>query len=355
MIERMQEKSPLNRRIPIILCIDAEPDPLGGRPGQPVPWRGFQTTFEFSARLRSRCAEITGVPARFSWFLRMDPQIELIYGDPTWAITRHGSIIDAVQKQGDELGLHVHTERWLADQESWLIDHGDQQWTDRCMQSAFAAFHSALGRTCTAFRFGNHFMNEATARLLEPLGVQVDLTLEPGRVPRPGGAASRRAHAGPLPDNSAVPTYPFRPSRSDFLQADPARADGAWMIPLSAGIMGRSRGFRRFVRLCLRGGPVPSGYGVLRLWESWPLVCEALDRLLDEPPRYLAFAIRSHMTRVLPLRLNLERNLKHLLRHPRSEEFVFCTPMDALAVLGLMPKPRTNPCNARNRVEPASP
>ena len=96
--------------IPVVLCIDVEPDPsvwtLGTRP----PWRGYDTLDELLGALRPRLSRHAEA-ARFSWFLRMDPQIAEAFGTPVWIPETWPGRLEQYRKNGDEIGLHTHAWR----------------------------------------------------------------------------------------------------------------------------------------------------------------------------------------------------------------------------------------------------
>lgn len=72
------------RRIPILIIIDCEPDPRQPRLEAPDRWLGFENLFDFLSGQRQRISDATGRTARFSWFWRMDPQIEVAHGSARW-------------------------------------------------------------------------------------------------------------------------------------------------------------------------------------------------------------------------------------------------------------------------------
>src|SRR5215831_2866586 len=199
-------------RIPVILCIDVEPDDRAIKHGESTDWKGFEETLRFFADLRTRLAEGTGAPVRFTWFFRMDPQIGHVYGDPGWVAQRYGDAIKELDAAGDDLGLHTHAWRWDATRNRWITDHGNQNWIKHCIETSFQAFQTAFGRRCLSFRFGDHWMNTETIDLLESLGVEFEMTAEPGRKAAPG-LMPKELYTGMLPDYSTTPTSPFKPSR----------------------------------------------------------------------------------------------------------------------------------------------
>jgi hypothetical protein len=221
-------------KIPVTLCIDVEPDARETDTAGAPAWEGFEQTFELFRSLRPRIAAATGSPVRFAWFFRVDPQVRHSYGDPAWALRRYSSLIETLVAADDEIGLHTHAWRWDEAGGHWVADTSDQDWVDRCVRVGFDAFARVLGRRCRSFRFGDHWMNEATSRLVERLGGWFDLTPEPGlrRFFLPGHSR------GSQPDYSDMPRQPYRPSTSDFR----ARGRGwrrrrLWIVPISTGLM----------------------------------------------------------------------------------------------------------------------
>ena len=158
------------KRIPVLICIDIEPDERTLDPRARLDWTGFEQSYEFFSDLRPRLETATGSPVHFSWFLRMDPQITHTYGSAHWVVTRYARLIDRLQGAGDELGLHVHAWRWDHRSQGWIADLADQTWVDHCVRSSFEAFHTSLKRRCRSFRFGDHWMNDQTLDLLEQIG-----------------------------------------------------------------------------------------------------------------------------------------------------------------------------------------
>ncbi len=167
----------------------------------------------------------------FPGFFALDPQIEHCYGSRSWALSRYGALVQRLEQQGDEIGLHIHPWRWSAESQVWIEDFSDQAWVEHCVRTGLAAFEQSRGRRASSFRFGDHWMNDATLELLESLGVRVDLTIEPGM----NGGQLPEPYTGSLPDYSGVPTSIYQPSTSDFRTPAGANQRGIWLMPLSTG------------------------------------------------------------------------------------------------------------------------
>ena len=320
--------------IPVILCLDVEPDERQISSDTATDWEGFAETFKFFAALRPRLAAATDAPARFSWFFRMDPQIERAYGSPGWVAERYGALIAELAAAGDELGLHTHAWRWAEDLPGWVADHGDQQWINHCLRVAFAAYGRAFGRACDCFRFGDHWMSNETMDLLESLGAQFDLTIEPGRIARPAETLPE-TYTGSLPDYLSVPLRPYRPARQDFRTHSPEHERDLWAIPLSAGrAPGRFTGIKRAakalgIELRKHNDTVP-----LNLELGAPLFRALLDSWLAAAGgTYLALVVRTDACLPARARANVAENMNFILSHPLARSFKFSKPAEAISLL----------------------
>ncbi len=212
------------------MCIDVEPDERLIDPSVQKDWIGFKATFEIFSKLRARVEAATGSPVHFSWFFRMDPQIAITYGSASWAVKRYDSLIREIKRAGDAIGLHAHSWRLNETRDKWIVDFADQDWINHCLVIGFEAFRQSLNETCLYFRFGDHWMNNATSRLIEKLGARFDLTLEPGQT----GGHIAEPFTGEFLDYSQVPRRPYISSRTDFRKPG-SYPRKLWTIPLSAG------------------------------------------------------------------------------------------------------------------------
>jgi hypothetical protein len=320
----------VSRPIPIVVCIDVEPDARQLDPARPEPWRGFEALRAWVGALRSRLPAPAG-PPRFAWFFRVDAQVAEAHGSPAWALTHYARDLEMLRSAGDELGLHSHAYRWDADVRGWIIDHGDQSWVERTVREAFGSFAEALGSRCLTFRFGDHWMNDATVRLLEALGARIDLTLEPG-MPASEGLVAGERHTGATADLTRVPQAPYRPAIHDFRAADPSRRDGLWMMPVTTGrLPAHLRVGRTLFRSLTRAADASFDRLALNLALA-PVLFRALAAPLlaaDSAP-CLVLPLRSD-TGARPRQLaRLQANIDYLLQHPARGRFAFCTPGEAL-------------------------
>lgn len=321
------------REIPVIICLDVEPDEREIDGAVSKDWEGFEESLKYFSGLRPRLEGATGARASFSWFFRMDPQIEHVYGLSWWVVRRYGEAIEQLELAGDEIGLHAHAWRWDAGMLRWVVDHGDQGWVNHCLHTSFEAYRSAFGRRCLSFRFGDRWMNDETMAVLESLGVKFDLTVEPGMRAR-RGIRPRELNTGSLPDYTAAPRWPYRPSRRDFREHSPARGRGLWVVPLSTEkVPGRLAGLKR---AAMAFGIFRGRYEAcqLNLCLDGPVFQAIVSRLLDRPGKsYLTPVARTDIGVCPVARTNMERNVNFLLSHPLVKHFRFVRPAEAIKLL----------------------
>lgn len=322
-------------KLPVIMCIDVEPDARQIAPLERIDWKGFEQAYTFFRQLRPRLEDATGAHVRFSWFLRMDPQIEHTYGSASWVVSRYPEMIEQLQSDGDELGLHIHSWRWDEVKHRWIADHANQSWVEHCVRTSFDAFQRALGRPCQSFRFGDSWMNNETMRLVERLGGKFDLTIEPGHKER------RRPNSGELstgsvPDLRSVPLRPFRPSRRDFRQPDPDGGFDVNVIPLSTA-KPRRPGVKRVLDIKMMAkyhlarftGPSQLNPSINDI-EFKQMIDTIIHHRKDG---YLAPIIRVDGFSKPKQRSNVERNFQNVLSHPLVDRFRFVSPAAAVELL----------------------
>lgn len=328
----------------VVMCFDLEPEDRASlpRPGGPISWGGVEETIEIVDSFRDRLTDLTGSPAHFAWFLRMDPAIEVLHGDASWAAQRFGPQLEALRRKGDTLGLHTHAHRWDEALDDWVVEHGDRAWMQHCLSTAFTAFAASFGEPCVVNRIGDWFMSNETMRELESRGVLVDLTVEPGQRPVETNTPEH-AHTGRLPDYTRAELGPYRPSRHDFRRAarDDEDAGSVWEVPiLAADLRPRTSLPRRALRFARYPGRPP--FRPWPLWsdipgaEFWSLV---QTELASRRHPVAAFATRSH-TPVMPGgRQALTDKFEALLSHSLGARARLETPVEVLRRLGLLGEP----------------
>jgi len=221
------------RTLPVALCIDAEQDDREVDRSDPA-WAGLESLFERLPATRRRLEHLTRAPARLSWFVRADPQVELANGSAGWAFANYESAWESLLTDGDDVGLHCHAWRWDESGGEWIADHGDPRWVEHCVDLALAAYHERFGKPPPCYRGGDRFLSDAVVARLEAEGVGVDATLEPG-MPATDGLVDSEHRTGSIPDYTNVLRTVFRPSAGDFRRPGSGRKKGLLMLPLTPG------------------------------------------------------------------------------------------------------------------------
>jgi hypothetical protein len=274
------------------MCIDVEPDDRQVGGDGPQHWPAFEEMAARLETLRGRLSAASGSPVAFTWFLRMDSQVEEAWGSSTWVVERYGTLLGELEARGDELGVHAHP--WRRNGAGWIVDYRPE-WVRRSAERALDAFASALGRTCRAYRAGDRSLNGDILPTLAARGVEVDLTVEPDLPPHamlPAGELT----AGPLPDFRGAPRQPYRSSPGRFPRRDPAGGTQPLLIP----IFGVPRPDRWSMALLL---PAPPSMFSPRL----------LAEVARRRPAVLPFVLRTDPAHLGPWD-HMAANLEHLAR-----------------------------------------
>ena len=326
----------MSKKIPIIFCVDVEPDPRQLSKDSREPWAGYEAMHAYLQEMRPRLEKATGSPVHFSWFYRVDPQIADTYGAGDWAFQYYKEWIREYAAEGDEIGLHPHGYR--GDEKGWIVDHGNQVWVEHCLDMAFEGFHRNLGYACRSFRFGDRWMNQETFDYLEKKGVCYELTLEPGYPVQKSmnpHIKSERA-TGSLPDTTRMPNFPYRAKPFQYQSPDASCREGMWVIPLSTGQLTYQWGrTERIFKSLFQPDQVKPKNMTLNLGFGINNFLEVVRQLLEvQKLPYLAIVARTDVAVRENLCANMEAHLENLMNHPLRECFVFSTPKEAIDILG---------------------
>ena len=318
------------KTIPAIWRIDIEPDNHQPGPGLP-PWSGFVTMADLAERLRRPLADRSGAAVHPAWFLRLDPDIERCYGRADFVVDHYRAQIDQLRAHGDPLGIHVHYYRWDDQRRVSYSDHADPGWTRHCLDVAAHTFEQCFGEPARRASQGGFFVTDAVVDRSIALGIEVDVTVEPGLDAQHRGATFGAYATAPSPDFRQYPRRPYYPSRAALgrpaSSADEARP--MLMVPLTSYDYNRAWNpwHKRLAKNILRW---PRQHLPLNPWKEWPspgafwdLVARAAD---DGPARYAAFAIRSDAAGS-ETHLHARTLLEHLPNHPISRRLRFVDPL----------------------------
>ncbi|MFQ5723829.1 MAG: hypothetical protein ACE5G6_05000 [Terriglobia bacterium] len=221
------------RQLLIHLCIDIEPAKKrfggSGFDTRETSYWGFrEVLFPFVAAFRERFQADLGRPLRFNWFVRADPQIGEIYGQPTWALETFRAELEQLAAAGDEIGLHMHSWRWDNRRQAWYEEVKDSAWLEGCLATGLEAFHQARGSTPFAYHAGFEYLNNLLVRLLEQAGVKLAVAPMPGL--RSRGLHVEGSGRAFFFDWRRAPRHPYFPWRSDYQRPGPDAAN-VLMVP----------------------------------------------------------------------------------------------------------------------------
>ena len=268
-----------------MLGVDVESDTRHAPPGGGVAADGFERTVEYLSALRPRLERATGAQVQYAWFVRMDPQTAAQGGTPHALLEAAPGAMRQIVEAGDAVGLHTHAGRWHPTHSGWVTDHADAAWIDECLVASAAGFEDRFGLPCREHRFGDRFSSPAVFDRLAQLGVQVDLTPEPGQ-PGSRRPAARGAWRGHIPDYRNEP-HGIRQHGSTELAILPLTSvDPAPSMPV----------LKRWLRAARYPGQ--PRYRTLLLDRHWPsarMPWDLAENRLVEGLEHLAFILRSDL------------------------------------------------------------
>jgi hypothetical protein len=316
--------------IPAVWRIDIEPDDFQPGPGLPA-WSGFVAAADFVERLRRPLADRSGTAVHPTWFLRLDPDIERCYGRADFVVDHYRAQIDQLRSRGDPFGIHVHYYRWDEQRRVSYSDHADTRWTTHCLDSAARTFERCFGEPPRRASQGGYFVTDAVVDRAIALGIEVDVTAEPGLEALHDGVTFGAYTTAPSPDFRQYPRRPYYPSRADLGSPATSATDARpmLMVPLTSYDYDRARNpwHKRIAKNILRLPRQPLPLNPWKAWPSpgafWDLVARAAD---EGPARYAAFAIRSDAAGSETY-VRARMLLEHLPSHPISRRLRFVDPL----------------------------
>ncbi len=321
--------------VPIVVGFDVEPDGLDIPRRERRAWTGFERTLEVIDQLRPRLEDALRAPVAFSWHLRMDPQIEEVYGSASWVADAYGVQLDKLRAAGDELGLHPHALRWDDRRNGWLAAIDDEPWVQECVRVSFDAYRAAFGQPCRSHRYGDSYMGTEIVAIIRELGATSDLTVEPGRPAHDMSSTER-----PLSAQFGVPRTPYQPDPADYTLALPRpQPGGLWVLPLaSVNPDPALPAWRRLARRARHRG-MPMHRPAL-LWAPWPttllwdLARADVDRGLLS---VLPFMVRADTLLNPEWAASFKGHLMALAKHPLAARARLRTPSAVVTQLDAQP------------------
>jgi hypothetical protein len=304
--------------------------------------------------LRDRLAERSGCAPRPSWFLRLDPDIERCFGRIDFVARRHAAVLERLVDHADPLGIHVHAYRWDPQRQVGFSDYADGEWTSHCLTAAAEAFADCFGAPARLSSQGGYFLSSSLLETAASLGIQVDVSVEPGLRARADDKSFGAYATGPSPDYSDAPRRPYYPSGESFAvpAASMEEACPVLMVPLT------SYDYRSVLapwprRIVKRVLGVRKRVLPLNPWKPWPspkvywdMVARAAD---EQPARYFAFAMRTDAPSS-QTHQRVKTLLEYLPEHPIAASLQFVDPLGSEIRSLAIPKPARSAENGARRV-----
>lgn len=329
----------VNALIPTFLSIDVEPDGFQFASGETPGWRGFDAAYVFMESLREILMRSTGAVPHFGWYLRMDPQIEQVYGRPDAAARAFPRRLSVLRSCGDSFGVHMHPLRRSQEHARWVHDFRDRAWLRECTHASLDAFERWEGRPARLFRSGAGFLNEDIVDVLDERGVEYELSLEPvthwkQRAEEVGTGIDSAPTIGDFIDCEHVPMTPYRPARGNFQRRGGRDARSIHLVPMTAGPYALARpGWWSATKRVVRRYYKPLNrhlYSPLDPWPSpryfWDLIAH---RLAGMKRPYLSLAIRTGAADSPPSQ-RYRAMLAALAGHPLRDSLRFVEPGSGL-------------------------
>jgi hypothetical protein len=298
------------RRVPIIVEMDLEPDEYYPRAWGRTAWEGVWRAFQTADIVRDTLGAM-GQRARFSWGLRLDPQIAIGEGRPDYILSEFENEIAAARRSGDSFGPHPHWFR-LRDGD-WVEDTIDAAWVQHCIGVSLDAFRAGFG-TPTWIHFGQSWMDQACFNRAMDEGIRLVLTPEPGMKIEPADLP------GPpfLGTYSEYPSHLRRPywgSREDFCRRGLQRR--TIIVPRTAAPVPNPQPGRSTHTNCWVSDDKTK-------FQAW--IQQARE---DGRGDYLVLAGRSNTFRNPEKAANFVANLTWLVTNPDGPQGVMMTPEEA--------------------------
>jgi hypothetical protein len=211
------------RSVYIVLGCDVDPDRerfLNGVPPDRLSWRGATEGIPAVKALVRDITDSRGHEPVFTWFLRADEQTQQMCGSYAWFVRTHQSLLESLQRSGDELAWHAHFWRRAGVTGPWVQELEDVDWQVAMLRSAHHDLTTCDPGPPRSVRMGWGYHNNRTFSTLEELGIVADLSSTPGFRTLMGKPPTTREN---LFDWYSTPELPYRPSRDDYRR--PARRD----------------------------------------------------------------------------------------------------------------------------------
>ena len=171
------------KKLYVIIGCDSDADRPGFVPGvidEGTSWRGLLEGPELLRKALSGCRDSVVKNPKVTWVIRVDAQVEKIYGDCGWVLEKYKDNLLNLEAGGDELGWHPHFYKYDDGQKRWYQEVGDTDWQLQMLEKGFAAYQRVFPGRARSVRMGWIYHNNLTMQKLSQLGVRVEFSALPG-------------------------------------------------------------------------------------------------------------------------------------------------------------------------------
>ena len=332
--------SPSNHLIPIVISFDAEPNEFFIDQHQRAPWQGLDCAPDRLQAIRDRIEQRTGIPAKFTWLIRMDEQIRAAYGAADWCLHEYSHQFAQLTAAGDLLGVHIHPYRLANDGSGWVHDYGNPDWVLNVTGNALEQFQKNFRCPPPVTSMGMGWMSTPAMKLLSSRGVQCDLTVTPG-LPAAIYDSKLGPATGERPDTRDVPRMPYRPASHDFRVSDSQATSGIVVMPATVQAPRAIQPLQYWPQIAwrkLRGHQPPTNRLLFRLGPA-NFAGTVSHHIRKQTQPLIVFQLRSAVCGSPPLMRQVNAGIEWLLQHPAADRFRFVTAMEALSMLGFSNAP----------------
>ena len=207
------------KKLFIVIGCDTDPDRKGfieNISGEKLSWRGMTEGIPETKQAVSGFTDSRGKPPVFTWLMRADEQIKILYGDFNGVLEENKDFIRELEKSGDEIGWHPHFYRYNEKHKVWYQELKDIDWQCDVLESAYGSFNRSVPGRPVSVRTGWIYHNNSTLSKLDQLGVKVDFSAAPGLKTNP---PKNRSFPYNIYDWFITGNEPYYPSVNDYRRA----------------------------------------------------------------------------------------------------------------------------------------
>jgi hypothetical protein len=207
------------KKLFIVIGCDTDPDRqdfIENISGDKLSWRGMTEGIPETKSAVSDITDSNGKSPVFTWLMRADEQIKIIYGDYNSVLEENKIFIRELESSGDEIGWHPHFYRYNQKQKLWYQELNDIDWQCEVLESAYNLFHKSIPGRPVSVRTGWIYHNNSTLKKLDQLGIKIDFSAAPGLKTNP---PKNKSFPYNIYDWFITGREPYYPSVNDYRRA----------------------------------------------------------------------------------------------------------------------------------------